>query len=155
MRRYKIGQKKFEGTVNVTDPCYNKDVWCRMDISIKPGLYDCIIWRQMEKVQMYNETVTYKQVGVIGIYLDGHIPNSKKMKLVGNIGVDAGLAGFFNDKPDYNDDQWNEICNLIHSGDAWITDDGFFSFSGWGDGCYNVYAYTENNDVTALEIRFM
>lgn len=30
MRRKKIGTMDFHGSVDITDPCYNRDVWCRM-----------------------------------------------------------------------------------------------------------------------------
>ena len=36
MRRKKIGIKDFHGSVDITDPCYSRDVWCRMnDMKIK------------------------------------------------------------------------------------------------------------------------
>lgn len=28
MRRKKIGVMDFHGSVDITDPCYDKDVWC-------------------------------------------------------------------------------------------------------------------------------
>ena len=38
--------------------------------------------------------------------------------------------------------------------DEWITEDGFYSSSGYGDGVYGVFAYKQNGEITALEIRF-
>ena len=50
MRRKKIGTMNFHGSVDVTDPCYDRDVWCRMnDVKIKQGEYDCYIWRHTDK----------------------------------------------------------------------------------------------------------
>jgi hypothetical protein len=77
------------------------------------------------------------------------------MEEIGEIGVDAGLAGFFNDKPDYTDDEWSEFCDSIRNGNAWIRDEGFFSSSGYGDGCYPVNACRINGEIVALEIRFI
>lgn len=31
MRKAKIGVMDFHGSVDITDPCYDKDVWCRMN----------------------------------------------------------------------------------------------------------------------------
>ena len=76
------------------------------------------------------------------------------MEWIGNIGVDAGLAGFFHDKPDFTDAQWTAFCDQIKTGDTWLTDLGFFSVSGYGDGAYKVFAAKTGNEVTALEIRF-
>lgn len=45
MRRKKIGTMDFHGSVDITDPCYNRDVWCRMtDVKIRNGVYTCIAW---------------------------------------------------------------------------------------------------------------
>ena len=95
------------------------------------------------------------RVGIIGIYLDGKIPERRSMREIGEIGVDAGLAGFFENKPDYNDDEWGEFCDAIMEGNAWMIDCGVFSSSGWGDGCYGVYAHKTKGEIDALEIRFL
>lgn len=86
-----------------TDPCYNRDVWCRMtDVKIRNGVYTCIAWHHKNKGTFDNgEPYCYDVIGIIGIYLDGVIPCQKEMKKIGDIGVDAGLAGFFHNKPDY------------------------------------------------------
>jgi hypothetical protein len=155
MRRKKIGTKHFEGTIDITDPCYDRDVWCRMTAEVKAGEYDCHIWRHTSKEIWNGEEYKDVRVGIIGIYLDGIIPPQRSMEQIGSIGVDAGLAGFFMNKPDYNDEEWDDLCNSIDDGDAWIRDDGFFSSSGYGDGCYDVYAYKRDNEIVALEIRFI
>ena len=154
MRKKLIGRKHFEGLIDITDPCYNKDVWCRMNATVKAGTYECRVWKQTEKYEYEGKEHKYQIVGIIGIYLDGIIPPQKQMEEIGSIGVDAGLAGFFMNKPDYTDEQWTEFCESICKGDAWIKDEGFFSSSGDGDGCYGVYAYKQNGEITALEIRF-
>ena len=156
MRRKKIGIKDFHGSVDVTDPCYNRDVWCRMNgVKIKEGEYTCLVWYHTDKGTDNGKPYAYKVVGIIGIYLDGRIPVQKAMKEIGSIGVDAGLAGFFHNKPDYDDDAWSAFCDRIRNGDAWITEDGFYSSSGYGDGCYGVYAQEQNGEIVALEIRFI
>ena len=73
----------------------------------------------------------------------------------GSIGVDAGLAGFFHNKPDYSDEEWGRFCDRVRNGDAWLIEDGFYSSSGYGDGCYGVYAYKQDGAITALELRFL
>lgn len=155
MRRKKIGTKHFEGVIDITDPCYDKDVWCRMTAEVKAGEYDCHIWRHTSKEIWNGKEYKDVRVGVIGIYLNGIIPPQKSMEYIGEIGVDAGLAGFFMNKPDYDDDEWSAFCDSIRDGDAWIKDEGFFSSSGYGDGGYPVYANKVNDEITALEIRFI
>lgn len=156
MRRKKIGTKHFEGVIDITDPCYSKDTWCRITANVKAGEYDCHIWRHTDKCIHDGKEYKDVRVGAIGIYLDGIIPTQRSMERIGSIGVDAGLAGFFINKPDYTDEEWSDFCDSIRKGDAWIKDEGFFSESGYGDGYYNVYAYSRSgNEITALEIRFL
>lgn len=72
--------------------------------------------------------------------------------------MDAGLAGFFNDKKDYNDDEWDKFCEQLRDPDknVWEIENGFFSSSGYGDGDYNVYAYkTAVGETVGLQIRFI
>lgn len=156
MKRNKIGTRYFGGTIDITDPCYNKGMWCRMDnVHIRPGEYDCIIWEQQNEYELNGKKNTYNTIGIIGIYLNGIVPSQDSIKRIGFVGVDAGLAGFFQNKPDFTKEQWADFCNQTRKGEAWITDLGFFSFSGGGDGEYDVFAYKVNEDIVALEIRFV
>ena len=154
MREKLIGKKYFEGFIDITDPCYDKDVWCRMNAIVKAGTYECKVWERTEEYKSNGKNYKYQTVGIIGIYLDGITPPQKQMEEIGSIGVDAGMAGFFMNKPDYTDEQWSELCDFTHKGNAWIKDEGFFSSSGFGDGEYSDYAYKQNNEIIALEIRF-
>lgn len=157
LRRKTIGKKHFGPTIEITDPCYDRDVWCRMNhLKIVEGEYTCTIWRHTDRYTYDGREITDTRVGRIGIYLDGIIPPQKKMEEIGDIGVDAGLAGFFMNKPDYSDNEWLDFCDSIKKGDAWIKPEGFFSSSGYGDGGYPVVAAkNENGDITAVEIVFI
>lgn len=151
-----IGTKDFHGEVDITDPCYGRDVWCRMNnIKIADGTYICNAY--------VSERISYNRIDAIGIFLtDNFIADSleaihSKMKHIGNIGVDAGLAGFFHNKPDYDDDQWTIFCDQLKGNcNAYINEEGFFSTSGDGDGSYDVYAYNDpkTGEIVALAIDF-
>ena len=70
MRRKKIGIKDFHGSVDITDPCYSRDVWCRMnDMKIKEGEYTCMVWYHTAKGDCNGKPYAYKVVGIIGIHL--------------------------------------------------------------------------------------
>ena len=192
--------KEFESPVDVTDPCYATDVWCRINgVKIKPGKYLCLAktldWDD-QYTRLDGKRVDYHdhRVGTIGIFHVDEFPvlaasaaagtltkypnwgtstadNGKWFsELIGSIGVDAGLAGFFHDKPDYTDEQWSVFCSTIACGEAWVKEEGFFSSSGIGDGEYDVYGipWTDESEATnsnsikssdhtfcALEIRFI
>ncbi len=152
-----IGVYDFRGQVDITDPCYNRSVWCRINnLKIANGKYLCAIRER-------DEGEWGIRVSTIGIYsLEFPVPDPNQMKCIGNIGVDAGLAGFFHHKKNFNEDEWTQFCNKLYPiakphDRAWIDYGGFFSSSGFGDGSYDVYAYygTEDNQITALEIRFL
>jgi len=154
MRKKLIGRKHFEGVIDITDPYYDKDMWCRITATVKAGTYDCRVWHHTEKYEDEGKEFKFRMVGIIGIYLNGIIPQQKAMEEIGCIGVDSAKAGFFMNKPDYTDEQRQALCEATHKGDAWIREEGFFSSSGHGDGAYGVYAYKHNGEITALEIRF-
>ena len=141
------GHKEFPAQIDITDPCYNKNVWCRINnFPISAGKYECYTIMANN-----NETKGWgNRVARIGIRKE----NATTYKRIGSIGVDAGLAGFFDNKPDYNDEEWMTFCNRSGN-DAWIIDEGFYSSSGYGDGCYEVYAGYKNGEVVEMYIDFL
>ena len=134
--------------IDITDPCYNKDVWCRINnFPIPAGEYECYtLIANNEETGGWGE-----RVARIGIRKGKAMRYEQK----GTIGVDAGLAGFFNNKPDYNDEEWQEFCETIRTGNAWLTPNGFFSSSGYGDGSYKVYAGYNNRELVEVYIEFI
>lgn len=141
-----VGSLILGDKVDITDPCYDKDVWCRMTTKCEPGEY-----------QGFAEVVNGEygtRVSSLCIIKKGANCSLKEYECIGSIGVDAGLAGFFNNKPDFNDEEWREFCaHLDFSKDqTWNDHNGIYSESGYGDGEYNVYA---NKDRNAFTIRFI
>lgn len=179
----KVGTIVIGKTVDVTDPCYDADVWCRATIKdMEPGTYGCYFSREksgkrvsccrivLESGEFTEETAARVKVG------------RSWRSIIDAIGVDAGLAGFFSEKPDFNGNEWRDLCDkMFHGGpiavgtriskdafpDAFLASkengtafpngsDGFWTSSGWGDGGYPVYAMRNNKrHIVALEIRFL
>lgn len=68
MRRKVIGQKEFPSHVDITDPCYKRDVWCRMnDVPIREGLYTCIAWYHTENIVTDGRSFKDRRIGILGI----------------------------------------------------------------------------------------
>ena len=154
--------------IDITDPCYDRDVWCRMSVKIVPGEYTVFVeekeysdWGRriasltIANTKNFSYTSGDEMVSVV----------MNKGDVVGEIGVDAGLAGFFIDKPDFSDEEWSDLCDryffdsdwgdivYVSSGEA---QQGVWSRSGFGDGGYNVYGIKNNQGkYTALQIRFI
>lgn len=148
-----IGTRMFGNRVDITDPCYDHEVWCRKnDVEIVPGEYECY-------VEIWDNSQTGgwgDRVAKIGIRRLGSAAVTSEN--LGVVGVDAGLAGFFENKRDFTDDEWREFCQFVDKDDekAWLVAEGFFSSSGYGDGAYPVYAFSDSTGrVVALEIWFI
>lgn len=149
-----VGSAHFAGTLQITDPCYDENVPCRMQVQVHSGEYTCVAWEHSEHYTFDGKSYTETRVLRSGIYLDGKVPEETQMEKIGQIGVDAGLAGFFTYKPNYTRAQWLEFCDTIKEGNAWLRENGFFTESGWGDGLYDVLACQIDGQITALEIVF-
>ena len=147
MEKVFIGTLELGDKVDITDPCYNKDVWCRMTTDCKAGTYYAYANINDEG------RVAYLEISLNGLDRRGIIVDE-----IGEIGVDAGMAGFFNNKPDYPDSEWSEMCDKYwckkdENGaylDYWLLDYGVVSSSGYGDGCYPVLA-NKNRDYFTIE----
>lgn len=142
--------------VDITDPCYDKGTWCRTTQELPEGEYEC--WVEIEDCGDWGKRVALSQI------IKNGLDNSDiyARTYVAEIGVDAGLAGFFDNKPDYDDDAWDDFCDML-DGKAWVVDentaakcDGFFTSSGFGDGCYAVIELRDKDDkIIGYEIEFI
>lgn len=153
-----VGKKHFGPKIDITDPCYDRDTWCRMnDVSIKEGEYTCMVSESTCDAVFNGKPHQYKVIESIAISLSGKFPAETQSTYFGEIGVDAGLAGFFNNKPDYTDPEWDSFCDRLNQPkeNVWLQDVGFFSTTGHGDGSYTVFADRDShNDIVSLVIEF-
>lgn len=140
-----VGTIKLGNKVDITDPCYDKDVLCRMTVDCEPGEYTGY-------VDIVDEEEWGKRVNAISIFKNDENRGFEDMERIGTIGVDAGMAGFFNNKPDFDDKEWSDFCNKTYDGEAWNFCNGIFSQSGYGDGEYEVFANEERNAFTIVFI---
>lgn len=163
LTRKHVGQLDIaNGFVDITDPCYDKDVWCRMNqVELMPGLYDCFIYAGA--LEDWGNRNWICQIAYSEDVETARMISEDLWEEIGEIGVDAGLAGFFADKPDYSQKEWIVVCDWMFGDgphnpegipNVYLTRDGFWSESGCGDGDYEVFAIRYNGRITALEIRF-
>lgn len=146
-----VGKFEFGSHIDVTDPCYDADVrGGRFTVEAKPGTYNCFVGINRE------DRVIGIQIQHVGCWGVGQWAE------IGEIGVDAGLAGFFNDKPDYQKEgRWVDVCRSIDDDEMtgvkyFFNKDGFFSHSGYGDGSYKVYARKDKKgQIVGLQIMFI
>lgn len=159
-----------DGIIDITDPCYEKDTWCAMfDVKIKPGTYFCYI-DMVNFPSLYTEEnnneikrIEDERIMALTIKHEDFInkPTKRWIEINSNIGVDAGLCGFYNHKPNFEGQSiWEAfIDNLKKFEGSFNTCDlkpyGITVSSGFGDGCYCAYkAKNKDNEIYALQLRF-
>lgn len=143
--------------LDVTDPCYDRDVVLRTTVDIDPGVYDY-------EIIIDGSTGWGDRCKSISIKKEG-CGKTRRGPAIGAIGVDAGLAGFFENKPDYDCDAWDKICESLHGYPRVIATDQnnkepfgcecVFCSSGFGDGYYTVSSLLNfRGQVVGYEITF-
>lgn len=152
-----FGQFEFTGNVDATDPCYDKYVWCRInDIPLAPDNYDG--WVKMSNEGSWGDRVAELIITPAQIIREPEDmwKNYTEVEYGGEVGVDAGLAGIFQNKPNFMDSEWSEFCDMVMKGNCWITDWGFCCSSGYGDGGYPLFAFEdEDGKIHGLRIIFI
>lgn len=176
-----------DGIIDITDPCYASDTWCaRFGHKVKPGTYKCFIdvvnfpskaiceesdhflfattkykagdLIETDDFRIMKLTIVHSDVE--GKMLNKELMSSSAFKLIdSNIGVDAGLCGFYNHKPDFSDDEWDNFWQSLDRDRNYTCDckhgNGVTVSSGFGDGCYSLLeAKNENGEVIALSLDF-
>ena len=148
MTEYTYGIITIPYGIDITDPCYDEDVWCRINnFPISAGVDECYT-----VVADDSETDGFgKRISKIGIRRTDH--KARSYSRVGMIGVDSGMAGFFNCD---NRKVFEEILEEHGSvRDVYLKENAFFSSSGYGDGSYDVYAGYENGNIVETYIEFI
>lgn len=149
------------GQLAVSDPCYDPDVWCRGELTNAANgvwnasivTHNCGEWGQrVAKLTIVHESYDESQ-------------NLTRQKAPFEVGVDSGQAGFFDTvhyqdpsvipdaKPAPADDPsepWYQYCCdiTLSSIRAGVLPFGVVSSSGYGDGGYDCFYYT--NDARAI-----
>ena len=93
-----VGMMEFRDMVDISDPCYSRNGCGNIiDYKIKPGKYGCYI--KYGKPEEYEEN----RIAEIAIIKRGYGGTKNiNWKKVDAIGVDSGIAGFFNHKIEYS-----------------------------------------------------
>jgi len=156
--------------VTVTDPGYDDDCICVLHRQMKPGKYTCVIYRGRDSYKDNDgKRHSHTKNFAVGVYLVTqneaggdkiNLPTTdewENAKGIGDIGVDAGMAGFFQNKPNYDDSEWDDICERINAkrNECLCLSYGFFSHTAYGDGVYPVYGYyNADHELIGMDIRF-
>jgi hypothetical protein len=155
-----LGWVDLSEKVVVSDPCYDRDVWCmQTGVPVKPGRYKVFILLSNEKdwgVRVAN---------LVLVHEDHQGSPQKDWESVGScIGVDSGQCGVFDDAvyPQSKDHPnfepfYEECCNLTLSKDMagiLANGKGVVTSSGFGDGSYELLAKKDGDRCVALMLDY-
>ncbi len=160
-----IGMISVGNTIDIADPGMDRGTY--PTLPVVSGEYFCKVYiggnkpdRTVWITQIVNKEHFGKgKLGVQEISVD------ENWERVATVNVYCGLAGFFNNKPDFPEKTWKAMCDKYAESNHSIHmlkyfekdklgDYGFFASSGLGDGEYPVYAIKRYGKIVALEIRF-
>jgi|694.fasta_scaffold142156_3 hypothetical protein len=144
----------WDGVIDITDPCYDQDVWARLNgVRVRRGTYNANYFLgdngRIEKIAIAHISIN-STMNLETLYKD--------VDYIGDIAVDAGLAGFFiSPKPDYDQKEWQKICDGLATDRPAVSlnSQGFFTSSGWGDGLYGVFGKIVDGEFVSLFIDFI
>jgi len=170
LSRY-IGAIKLSKDVCVTDPCYNRDVWCMTQLNnVKPGLWD--VHASIDEIDFWG-----KRTYILELFHRDSIREQIKelsWKECAELGVDSGQMSVFDDayyrrkngsEADFEADEsvrdsfYDTCCNLsqnyvgiYRAGNRAV---GVVCSSGCGDGSYPLEVKEIDGKIVAMKISFM
>ena len=173
--KYKLGDLELGNSVYVSDPCYMPGTWCQ---AVVDGLKSGKWIGYMNKKEVKDWGIRVTDLWIVHQDYPDIFPNTLLDPAI-DIGVDSGGAGIF----DYDyylkhhdgelDEKWYDRQfdlrydydmdgNQISETSSTERRDGIMldgkcvvSFSGYGDGGYNLYAEKIQEEIVGLRIKFI
>jgi hypothetical protein len=156
MKKILVGKMNFGGCVDITDPGYDRNVWCRKnDLPFREGTYLCSVYvADDEETEGWGERVASLWIEPdVSLALD-----PKAYKKICEIGVDTAMAGVFNSPAELPQEKMWDVSEKIYDqpGMAMILDEGIVCKTGYGDGVYPVFGVkNKKGEYIALNIQFL
>lgn len=137
--------------VMVTDPGYDRGEWYTSEQRLmEPGIYRLVVDLESKRVRS-STLINEEYMGDLGDYADEYEDY---------IGVDAGLAGFFLNKPNFDEQEdWVRFLEKYVWSDEerpyYKCDWGLFTRTYDGDGSYKLYSIWDENKKIGLRLDFI
>jgi len=166
-----IGTIRLSKDVCVTDPCYNRDVWCMAQLdNVNPGLWD--VYASIDEIDCWGKRTYILEL----FHRDSTREQTKELswKERAELGVDSGQMSVFDDayyrlkngsEADFEADKsvrdrfYDICCNLSQNyagiycaGNRAV---GVVCSSGCGDGSYPLEVKEIDDKIVAMKISFM
>lgn len=158
-RNKELGKIRIDGSMTISDPCYEPGTWCSLQMEVVPGWYRC--FAEYADIPVWGRRIT-SLTAVREDYADNI--DALDWDTAGDAGVDSGEMGIYDTEyykenqpdDDYdNPDSWyRRVCSLTYNEEenhldaSTIDGSGCVSASGYGDGCYEVISYINDEGFT-------
>lgn len=157
-----IGHITLSENACVSDPCYDRDVWCMTHLhTLKPGRWE--VYASIDTIDSWG-----KRVYILKLHHTEARINESAWIQYSTLGVDSGQMSVFDD-PHYLNKKggaeyeafYKACCDitlggkrigLFYAGDEAV---GVVCSSGCGDGCYPLNVILQGDEIVAMEINFM
>lgn len=156
---FEIDDYDFDGTVDVIDPrnSRNDSVVSNalLDIRLVPGTYTGVVDTASSFAPVDRFAVVPYGTTSGGV-VDDFLEQYEKYELDA-VDVSSERVGIFQDKPDFDYDQWEDFFEneTYPDGEYWLTRYGFCVRPSQGIGRFMAYEYLDENDqVVAIELDF-
>ena len=165
----KIGKINLGKDVCVSDPCYDKTIWCMRQLhNVKPGVWD--VEAAIGEIDCWGE-----RIYILTLYHEDFEITKRDLPLwenYGSLGVDSGQMSVFDDpyygwdftysksRSEAKDDFYKACCritssplgiSIYYAGEKAV---GVVTSSGCGDGLYPLSVVIEQDKIVAMQIDF-
>jgi hypothetical protein len=155
-----LGQFKVNsGLLRVSDPCYDKSIWCTGTIAdVKNGTWEAYM-KLDPSGNRVSELLTFHKDTTAKL-----IRNDRWDEQNIDIGVESGQCGIFDNSSypdgdvgvaDESDSFYGKCRQATESDFGGVIDFGTISNSGYGNGSYLCYTMEDRDGITAVKIVFI
>lgn len=157
-------------SIMIGDPGYDDTGFLLTKKNVKPGEYNC--YSYVGTIDGWGERPWRSEIVLNNDIVKSLADCEYKWEDVSEIGVDAGMAGYFINKPDFDSAAWEKFCEYVFAKKNYANRiketflkqkdeqthlgnwSGFFTESGCGDGVYTVQALKYKDDIVGLRLLF-
>ena len=155
-----------DGFATVTDPCYEHSSYSSVNIAVHRGAYNCYAYVYEDtplKIRILQILAANSEAAQLAEQL---AEDDSNWSLKDYASVDSGQVGVFQYKPDFNRDEWRELCkwtwdeqqphNPTGTGNCFIRvfePDGNGYWVRTDDGDYPIYVLNADRETIGIELQ--
>lgn len=123
-----VGTIRLGTNTDISDPSFSWVDWKKMSVPTEEGVYNCYVEKDAAG-NISSIEIAREDAGIT----EEDWQSSSKM---GFVSSRSGLCGFFNNKPDYSKQEWEEISDALYLKNSIDNSDVYFAPTRNGDAFY-------------------